>query len=197
MTNAQSYTVSRPTPAAPNVLADSPLSDVLNEAALLGSLLVSGDEKNTQFKRVSRLTEDHFTDTRHRRIWKAMQQLDAQGIGIDNRTLKAQLGTVTPEGDAYLRDLMRKSGTMYASYGKALERIELRRLYKVNLTQAIAINDNRTLTLEQASDQIGALLTEMLIHFNDLCFQLGDGRAVDVDHMQRSTVGDALGGFSQ
>lgn len=153
-------------PAAPSPDA---LTDVAIEVALLGGLLLTPDD----WTRVSHLTTDHFTDRRHKLLWRAMTRLHERGLVISMETVKSELGFVSPDndktkyvrevGEDYLYSLMTQAGPHVDDYRKILMDIEWRRDVNTQIEKITKLNNNRALTSHQVTEEMSEIITGLMM----------------------------------
>ena len=139
----------------------SALMDEELEMALLGGLLINPDA--ALFTRVAYLTVDAFALPKNKRLWVAMQALHERGIEINLETVRAEIGSISLEGEKHFEDLIRHAGERVGSYSKRLEEFEALRLLEANLQQGLKLTRDRKHSLAQKSDQINSLVTDALI----------------------------------
>lgn len=144
-------------PAAPSMILDRGM-----EEALLGGLLVAGDAHNTIFKRISRLEKTAFAAPKNRKLWGVMQDLNAEGLMIDDKTVRTRLGPISTEGEAYLRDLMIQAGSNPEHYAKVLEQLEWRRDAEAQTLAQLNAIRNPKLTGPQVAEQINSNSLDLL-----------------------------------
>lgn len=149
-------------PAAPAPAVIPPLLvDEVFEKALLGGLLCGASP--AEFQPFAHLTEDHFFSPRHKRLWAAMSALYAEGLTIDLVTIKGRLNSITPEGEAFLFDMIAHAGSHPTDYAKLLRLVEWRRAVHGKLLSLLTMNANRKLSAQDVAAALQSELTQLQI----------------------------------
>lgn len=152
----QSSVTPLPTPIQSSIL------DVGMEDALLGGLLFASDLNNTMFKRVAHLPDTAFATPKNRKLWQIMHALNADGIVIDDRTIRSKLGTISLEGETHLTNLLAQAGQHPDQYAKVLARCEWRRDAEAQTLAALNAIRNSKLTDPQVSEQLNMINVDLL-----------------------------------